>query len=322
MLGITDQTQIGWIYDINNIEAVDNIWIYGQTNNWSDEVVSSVNVAINLLSNGILTENQKLEQFKIAYNNFDPILPNNTSQNDYETKIREYATSFKQWGNIEFGNYLESLLPLDPSFSDEDYRILYETVREKTGDLAWDYLRAIVGQTVESFKPVIQVALISVGGGLAIKLLQRLPSAYITTHIANVIARLGVPASTAFTAFQHAQKFGLQTYAQLQQEFINLGLTANGLGVNSHHLIEQRFKDIPAVQSWLGSNTAAWKSIVLTPQEHQVFTNAWRTAISTDNMVNPGWTGAYTSDATLENIKEAARQIYVNYPEILQALGL
>jgi len=39
-------------------------------------------------------------------------------------------------------------------------------------------------------------------------------------------------------------------------------------------------------------------------------------------MNSPGWTGAYTSNATLEQVKTAAREIYANYPEILQALGL
>ena len=39
-------------------------------------------------------------------------------------------------------------------------------------------------------------------------------------------------------------------------------------------------------------------------------------------MNNPAWTGAFTYNTTLEDVKESARQIYVNYPEILEALGL
>ena len=65
-----------------------------------------------------------------------------------------------------------------------------------------------------------------------------------------------------------------------------------------------------------------WNSIVLTPSEHQIFTNAWRNAITRNNQLNSGWTGAYTNNATLQQIKEAATQIYANYPEILQILGL
>ena len=39
-------------------------------------------------------------------------------------------------------------------------------------------------------------------------------------------------------------------------------------------------------------------------------------------MNNAGWTGTYTYNTTLEHVKEAARIIYANYPEILEALGL
>jgi hypothetical protein len=54
-------------------------------------------------------------------------------------------------------------------------------------------------------------------------------------------------------------------------------------------------------------------SIAVTPVEHQVFTNAWRTAIPY---------GEGTANATRDQIMNAARQIYKEYPEIIDAIGL
>ena len=54
-------------------------------------------------------------------------------------------------------------------------------------------------------------------------------------------------------------------------------------------------------------------SIAVTDREHQVFTNAWRKAISY---------GAGTADATADHVRNAARQIYRDYPKILDKLGL
>jgi hypothetical protein len=51
-------------------------------------------------------------------------------------------------------------------------------------------------------------------------------------------------------------------------------------------------------------------SIVVTPAEHQVFTNAWHAAIG------------YKRDVSPAEISAAARRIYANYPAVLNALGL
>lgn len=77
--------------------------------------------------------------------------------------------------------------------------------------------------------------------------------------------------------------------------------------IQAHHLIERRFA------RQIGGNTDDWASIVVTRSEHQVFTNAWRQAIPY---------GAGTRTASRAQIEGAARQIYADYPEILQALGL
>jgi hypothetical protein len=59
-------------------------------------------------------------------------------------------------------------------------------------------------------------------------------------------------------------------------------------------------------------------SIVLTRAEHQAFTNAWLDFIGRSNSLNP----KNTNTVTREQIMEAARVIYKDYPEILRALGL
>lgn len=86
-------------------------------------------------------------------------------------------------------------------------------------------------------------------------------------------------------------------------------ITAGQRGaIQAHHLIERRFANV------MGGSTDDWATIVVTRSEHQVFTNAWRQAIPY------GQDG--TGMATRAQVEGAARNIYRDYPEILQALGL
>ena len=78
-----------------------------------------------------------------------------------------------------------------------------------------------------------------------------------------------------------------------------------------HHLFEKRFA------ATLGVSQGSIKSIVLTPAEHQIFTNAWRNEISTSASAI-----LHTDNATKAQIEAAARKIYKDYPLILEALGL
>jgi len=54
--------------------------------------------------------------------------------------------------------------------------------------------------------------------------------------------------------------------------------------------------------------------VAVTPEEHQVFTNAWRNAIGYINSNNPLNTGT----ATLEDIWLAAQKVYADYPALLE----
>jgi hypothetical protein len=83
-----------------------------------------------------------------------------------------------------------------------------------------------------------------------------------------------------------------------------------GAGLEVHHLIEQRFAEK------LGLNPANIPSVVLTREEHRVFTNAWRKAIGyrdDPNLIT-------TVNATPAHIWAAAQEVYANRPELLEAV--
>lgn len=59
-------------------------------------------------------------------------------------------------------------------------------------------------------------------------------------------------------------------------------------------------------------------SVVLTKKEHQVFTNKWRKLIGYSNSK----AAIKTGNATREQIIEAAKEVYKDYPEFLKVLGI
>jgi RHS repeat-associated protein len=79
-----------------------------------------------------------------------------------------------------------------------------------------------------------------------------------------------------------------------------------GSGLQAHHLIEKRF-------ARFFGKAGHMLSAGLSPEVHQAFTNAWRTAIPY---------GRGTAAATGESVLNAAREIYKDSQQILNALGL
>lgn len=286
----------------------------------------------NILNNNNLTEAEKLIEFRKLYDTYDPLLTNSSTQVDYNAKIRSYITYFKRRGNHEFANYLETLLSLDNSFSKEDYIKLYETIREQKLNYFYALLKEIGLATFDAFKPVIEMALWEVGGGVALKVLSKLPIKYLTTPIKNVITRLQATTSTAFSNLKHAKKYGIQSYKQLAKEFEQLGLKLSKEGVERHHLIEVRFfKENPNIRAQLqnkfGANTDDWLCIIvektnkLTQSEHYILSQKWLKAIGRKGQ-SPGTTGFNSDNVPFDVIIEQARKIYKDYPEILNALGI
>ena len=100
--------------------------------------------------------------------------------------------------------------------------------------------------------------------------------------------------------YNAADDIGVGTYKLLKK-------IAKGSGDEVHHLIEKRFRDL------FGDKADEMMSIIVDPKTHQELTNAWRDAISY---------GKGTANATREAVENAARKVYKEYPEILDALGL
>jgi hypothetical protein len=129
---------------------------------------------------------------------------------------------------------------------------------------------------------------------------------------------------SSFISLKYAQKFGIQTYEDLVKIFKDMNWTRSGKGVEFHHLIEVRFKKVKGVAQWLGSSTNKWKCIVVEANQaehYPFFTKSWKEAIGYEGKA-AGWTNKTTVTATLADIKAAAKEIYKDYPEILQGLGL
>jgi hypothetical protein len=102
---------------------------------------------------------------------------------------------------------------------------------------------------------------------------------------------------TGLNVFSRAAEFGLRSYNDLRSAI-------SGTGLRAHHIIEQRFA------AGLGLDPGQMQSVALTPEEHQMFTNLWRAQI--------GYGVDYTL-LTAEDIWLAAQQVYVGYPELLEA---
>ena len=125
-----------------------------------------------------------------------------------------------------------------------------------------------------------------------------------TGRLLNQAAQAGSQAtSKTLASFARAGQFGIRSAGELKQ----------AIGKNSslhvHHIVEKRFAGS------LGLHEKDMLSVVLTPAEHQEFTNAWRQAIGyigDKKVIN-------TANASREQIWEAAQRIYKGYPELLEA---
>ena len=109
-------------------------------------------------------------------------------------------------------------------------------------------------------------------------------------------------ANGGYNTLSRAAEFGIKSFNALRN-------AVRGTGLQRHHIIEQRFAP------GLGLNPGQMASVVLTPEEHQIFTNLWRSYIghNGDNI------SITTATATLNDIWFAAQQVYADYPELLEA---
>lgn len=160
--------------------------------------------------------------------------------------------------------------------------------------------------TTEAYNAFIQMH-----NGEVVQLTKSLVIEYGAVYIGNIFfptgggASAGTVSSKGISALGYASRFGIKSYKEL------IKLT-KGKGLQVHHLIEQRFAGIMKVIP------GSMESIALTKFEHQVFTNAWRSKI--------GYAGSKsaisTATASRQQVLNAAKEIYKDYPTILKALGL
>ena len=110
----------------------------------------------------------------------------------------------------------------------------------------------------------------------------------------------------ALARFGKAAEYGILPLRLLKQ------IVPIGSGLEKHHLIEARFAPR------LGIAADEIPGTALTRAEHQPFTNAWRTEIGYINGKNP----VNTLTATVDNIWEAAQNVYADYPELLEYIRM
>ena len=121
-----------------------------------------------------------------------------------------------------------------------------------------------------------------------------------TAGTAATVATTGAAAGSSASGrglqvFSQAWKYGIDAYTRLAPRIA-------GTGLEVHHIIERRF----ALR--LGLDERWIPSVALTPQEHQVFTQAWRGAIPYG-----------IQEVTVEQVWYWAQRIYAGYPELLDA---
>ena len=109
--------------------------------------------------------------------------------------------------------------------------------------------------------------------------------------------RITLKIAEGFGNLSKAGEFGIKSYKALRKEL-------KGTGLQAHHIIEQR------LVKHLGIDVGEMLSVAVTPAEHQKFTNEWRKFFKY---------GTNYKDLKIEDIWEAAKEIYKDYPELLKA---
>ena len=211
-------------------------------------------------------------------------------------------------------NYLESLIADFTAFTVSDLQMFYDTaVAITTKYNAHMRTTIIMLGFVDGIKPIIEIALFEVGGSFAIKLLSKLPTVAKTLRITEVLNNLKI--TNSLSKFKFAQKFGIKTYAEHVKFFDDLKINRSELGAEIHHLVEKRFASLFSI------DPNKMKSIVLTVEEHAAFTKTWRNKIPYTT-TNSASNALHTATATKAEVEAIAREIYKNYPDILNILGL
>ncbi len=120
----------------------------------------------------------------------------------------------------------------------------------------------------------------------------------------NEASTFGNGASGAYGDLSQAAEHGIKAYRELRK-------ATTGTGLQVHHLVERRFANLLRLTT---SQSGSIPSVVVTPEEHQVFTNEWRSVIGYVNSIS----NINTSKATYQDVYSAVNRIYQNYPVLLE----
>jgi len=253
----------------------------------------------------------------------DPILNNLSSREEYIDHTIRIAADLKRMGYGELAQLVGSFVfPMETALGMTNAEVykLYESAFEMRhqANLHWkgQIMMAVLDPILEiSVIAMEELALNAISGPALGVIAKGLGRTARWTGLSRALARVSANLATnGISGFKYAGRFGVDTYSNLSKVFTDLGIKKPDFGpygVHVHHLIEKRFAET------LGVSHGSMKSIVLTPAEHQLFTNAWRTEISTSTSAILN-----TDNATKVHIEAAARKIYKDYPIILEALGL
>lgn len=121
------------------------------------------------------------------------------------------------------------------------------------------------------------------------------------TKIIDPIAK-ATTEKIALLGFKEAGKYDVWPFKMLQK------LVPVGSGLEKHHLVEKRFANT------LGVAADDIPSIALTKAEHEIYTQRWLAEIGRRNMDVP----VTTQNATIDNILDAAEEVYHDAPELLE----
>jgi hypothetical protein len=253
----------------------------------------------------------KITEIEAVLIQLEPKLSQSIPRSRYMERIVGINNFLRTHGHEGLAEMMDDVIVTLPGFSNQELYDLYSYLFDFAKKVQASFMVAVIMPYAETIQLIVEFALIDTGIYAGLKILEKVPALFRSVQVTEVISRLKT--STKLAQFKYAQKFGFKSYTDHDKFFKALNIKRSEKGIQIHHLIEQRFA------SRLGiSDTGKMQSIVLTVEEHKVFTTMWRNKIGYrgDNVA------ITTTNATADDIYRAAEEIYIDYPEILLALGL
>ncbi|MEM7487233.1 MAG: hypothetical protein AAF348_18650, partial [Bacteroidota bacterium] len=242
------------------------------------------------------------------------------ARHDYEESLRVMAEGLRKFGGVTGGqlaNYIEDIVANDlRSFTVSEVRSFHRAMKEITLKFQAEIMASILGAYLEGLVlPIAEIVATDLAFGAAFKVASKLPAVFKHPELVKFIDRMNAVRNLSripLSEFLVASKYGLQSVTKHKAFFDAAKLSRKKLGLEIHHILEQRFwrtGNFPSV-----SKVDDITGVVLTEAEHAAFTGRWRQLIPRANSA-----GVNTLNATKQQILEAGREVYKNHPELLRA---